>query len=223
MIQEQQETRMTTCLPPIEVPEAPPEVKFWKEGWAPKGPIKIPADYKRVASGSTYATRQAKRLAREAGQTVYVEMKKSKKGGYSRPVACWVPGTILPEVRRLEQETEERRSVSRERAEQSRTRRHERELVRLASRLGELFPNMSEKERLAVVSRAFEVGSDRVGRTAKLDEDRKLELAVIAHARHEHTNYDERLQIGEDREIVRGEIRYFVEKIVADWRIRRSR
>jgi hypothetical protein len=150
-------------------------------------------------------------------------MKHSRRGGYSRAVACWVPKTILPEVRRAQVESETKRRAARQKAGQSRARRHEGELARLTARIGELFPGMPEDERGSVVRRAFEVGSDRVGRTTKLEVDRKLELAVIAHARHEHTDYEQRLMGGEEREFVRRDIREEVERTVERWRGRGPR
>jgi hypothetical protein len=196
------------------------EIKFWEGGWTPKGTIKVPPDYKRLPAGSPFATRLAKKLTWEMGRPVFVEMKHSKKGGYSRAIACWVPTGIIPEVRRAEQETEQRRSANREVSQKTRSRRHERELVRLTARLAELFPGMPENERETVVHYAFEVGSKRVGRTTKLEEDRRLELAVIAHARHQHTDYDERLAMGEDRDDLREELGSYVRMIVDMWKKR---
>jgi hypothetical protein len=197
---------------------APPEVKFWEGGWTPRGVIQVPTGYARLPAGSAFATRLAKKLATESDRVVYIEMKRSKRGGYSHAVACWVPEGILPEVKRVEQETQERRAATRKAAELSRARRHGRELGRLTVRLGVLYPGMPEGERQEVVRRAFEVGSGRVGRTTRIEEDKRLELAVIAHVRHQHTHYDERLMAGEDRECVRKEIRDDVDSIITRWR-----
>ena len=195
------------------------EIKFWGEGWTPQGVVEIPIDYGRMEAGSAFATRTAKKMTAEFGRPVFIEMKNAKRGGCSRAVAYWVPRAILPEVRQAEAESESRREAAREKAGLTRATRHERELARLAARLGLLYPAMPENERTDVVERAFEVGSDRVGRTTKLDEDRKLELAVIAHVRHTHTEYDERLASGEDREYIRQDIHRDVVCVIERWQM----
>jgi hypothetical protein len=90
-------------------------------------------------------------------------------------------------------------------------------LVRLAARLGEMYPGMPEEERMPLVQHAFEVGSQRVGRTTKKDEDARLDLAVIAHIRHQHTKYDELLFEGYDRESAREMIHDEIDDIVKRW------
>src|SRR5262249_36786341 len=147
-----------------------------------------------------YVTRLAKKAALESGRDVYVAMKKSTKRKQSEIVAYWVPSDVMPAVRQAAAATAESRAAKSEKARASRERRHERDLVRLAGRLAELYPGLPERKRAGIVRHAFEVGSDRVGRTTRLEEDRKLELAVLAHARHHHTDYDDRLNAGEERE-----------------------
>src|SRR5205823_8505370 len=107
------------------------EVRFWDDGWTPQGTVTVPPDYGQLPAGNAFATRQAKKFAAEAGRTVFVEMKYSKRGGHSRAVAYWVPAAVLAEVRRATEETEGRRAAVRTVARQGRARRHERELARL--------------------------------------------------------------------------------------------
>ena len=105
----------------------------------------------------------------------------------------------------------------------TRDRANARESARALARLGEFYPRLPEDQRRDVVDRGFETGSGRVGRTTKLDLDEKLRRAVVAHARHAHTRYDELLGPGADawdresaREMVREDVRF----IVSDWQRR---
>jgi hypothetical protein len=190
------------------------EIRFWKEGWTPNGAIEIPDGYVRLARGNHFVTTQAKKLTKAMGQTVYVEMKKDRKRHFNSAIACWVPEEVIEPIRRKEEETRERREKQQQRAAKAREKKHEAELTRLASRLGELYPGLDEVERMGVVRRAFEVGSNRVGRCTKLEEDKKLELALIAHVRHTYTNYDELLTEFWDREDARRRIAYDVDAIM---------
>jgi hypothetical protein len=63
--------------------------------------------------------------------------------------------------------------------------------------------------------------SGRVGRSsgAKGFEQKPIELAVRAHIRHEHTNYDELLMMGWDRDDARIEIMDEVELVIEKWQI----
>jgi hypothetical protein len=66
-----------------------------------------------------------------------------------------------------------------------------------------MYPGCPEDEAEDIVDHAFEVGSGRVGRTSDLDLVDKIRLAVVAHVRHTHTDYDELLQEIYDREYAR--------------------
>ncbi|KAF2223093.1 hypothetical protein BDZ85DRAFT_262965 [Elsinoe ampelina] len=54
----------------------------------------------------------------------------------------------------------------------------------------ELFPFIPEDEAEVIFSRAWQKGSQNVGRARTMDLGRKVQLAVAAHIRHEHTAYD---------------------------------
>jgi hypothetical protein len=67
-------------------------------------------------------------------------------------------------------------------------------------------------------------GSGRVGRSAAgrdLDSN-AITLAVIAHIRHVHTNYDTLLMHGVDRRDARNQIRSQLDKVLDRWRGRRD-
>ncbi|KAG8625876.1 hypothetical protein KVT40_006277 [Elsinoe batatas] len=54
----------------------------------------------------------------------------------------------------------------------------------------ELFPFIPEDEAEVIFSRAWQKGSQNVGRATTIDLGKKVQLAVAAHIRHEHTAYD---------------------------------
>lgn len=61
-----------------------------------------------------------------------------------------------------------------------------------------------------------------MGRTRQIEFDRKVELAVIAFARHQYTEYEQRLtEVWSDWEYdeLRSEIKYDVDEVVEKWRM----
>lgn len=55
--------------------------------------------------------------------------------------------------------------------------------------------------------------------TPKGFEQKPIELAVRAHIRHRHTNYDELLMMGWDRSDARQEIIDKVEQVIEQWQM----
>ena len=85
---------------------------------------------------------------------------------------------------------------------------------------------MPTKTMEEVLAHGFQKGSGRVGRAARLDEERRMELAVNAHIRHRFTDYESHLKarkkVGngspnprmEARQMVRGQVK----RIAESWR-----
>jgi hypothetical protein len=95
-------------------------------------------------------------------------------------------------------------------------------LERFAERIFELFPGCPREEAWTIARHACEKHSGRVGRSAdakKLD-PAKVDLAVRAHIRHVHTEYDALLGRGlrprEARPLIRGRL----EAVAAEWKRR---
>ena len=83
-----------------------------------------------------------------------------------------------------------------------------------------LFPNCPSNEARQIAEHAAERGSGRVGRSAagrELDAN-AITLAVIAHIRHVHTNYDSLLMRGVDRREAREQIRETLDAVLHRWR-----
>ncbi len=56
--------------------------------------------------------------------------------------------------------------------------------------LREIFPRMPAKTMEEILAHGFQKGSGRVGRATRLNEEKRIELAVNAHIRHRFTDYE---------------------------------
>ena len=56
--------------------------------------------------------------------------------------------------------------------------------------LKEMFPRMPAKTMEEILAHGFQKGSGRVGRASRLDEEKRINLAVNAHIRHRFTDYE---------------------------------
>ncbi len=84
----------------------------------------------------------------------------------------------------------------------------------------QLFPGCPPAEARSIAEHTGQRGSGRVGRSAagRSLEPRAIELAVVAHIRHAHTNYDALLMQGTDRLDARMLVREKIERIATKWR-----
>lgn len=98
--------------------------------------------------------------------------------------------------------------------------RQDKELVeRMTAKIREMFPGCLPNEAHTLAEHTALRGSGRVGRSAAgraLDEE-ALRLAVIAHVRHNHTNYDELVMQGMDRAWARQEVAEQIEQVLDEW------
>ena len=110
--------------------------------------------------------------------------------------------------------------------ERARERRAEREALldlryraEFARHIRELYPGCSEVESIAIAEHACRKHSGRVGRTAdaKRFDPEMIAMAVRAHVRHVHTEYDELLIAGWDRHEARGRVRVRVDVVLEGW------
>lgn len=93
-------------------------------------------------------------------------------------------------------------------------------LEQFTAKIFELFPQCPPDEAAVIARHACEKHSGRVGRSAaakELDPD-KVELAVRAHIRHVHTEYDALLGEGLKPKAARPLIRTRLESVARSWR-----
>ena len=92
-------------------------------------------------------------------------------------------------------------------------------IAAFARAIREQYPGCPANEETGIAEHACRKYSGRVGRTAAAKElsPDAIRLAVIAHIRHAHTEYDKLLAQYADRDSARERIRGKVSAILADW------
>lgn len=107
------------------------------------------------------------------------------------------------------------KSVSQEKREQYVEKMDERLRTKWEAELTRRYPNMPQEEISEVAGYATSRGSGRVGRSATIEDP--CRAAVIAHIRHTHTNYEEILESGTDRETARSMVGEDIARIYRQW------
>ena len=89
-----------------------------------------------------------------------------------------------------------------------------------AAKVIQQFQEAPRQEADAIATRACEKYSMRVGRSARAKAlaDDAIALAVRAHVRHAHTEYDRILAEGVEPSAARGLVRSSIERVLARWR-----
>jgi len=82
------------------------------------------------------------------------------------------------------------------------------------------YPRCGADEARGIAEHAAQRGSGRVGRSlaGRELEPKAIDLAVAASIRHQHTNYDELLMRGVERETARANVRERIEEKLEEWR-----
>lgn len=114
---------------------------------------------------------------------------------------------------------EDARELARERAADRRTRLDTEYVRKFAEQIRECYPSCPPSEEHIIAERACEKYSGRVGRSgsAKQFDPGMIDLAVWAHIRHQHTEYDLLLEQGWPREDARKAVVEVVDKILGNW------
>jgi hypothetical protein len=114
---------------------------------------------------------------------------------------------------------EEARARQRERAAARRAELDQEYIQRFAARVRELFPSCPTGREVEIAEHACFKYSGRVGRSAaakRLEED-AVQLAVVAHARHAETGYDQLLGSGVERHEARAMVADAVNQVLDRW------
>lgn len=138
----------------------------------------LPKGYIFVPKGNVYITANCRRLTQAAKKMVYAVINPQR-----RSLGIRVPTYIHAQV--LQDELASR--AERASAVQKRDTALEKQF---RDAILDQFPQTPAVSVPLVVKRAMLKGSHRVGRTGKLDIETKAKLAVRAHIRHTHTDYD---------------------------------
>ncbi|TQV97813.1 hypothetical protein V2A60_006463 [Cordyceps javanica] len=164
----------------------------------------MPRGYKLLRKGYAFMTGLCRRKTMDAGRTLYVVRSGSKTLGLR------APRHIVNEVYEEERQTRVTRRAAV--AARDETMRHAFEAA-----IREHFPDMPDADAEKVLQRALKKRSGRVGRTSKLDMQDKVRLAVAAHVRHSHTNYDGLVRGETSREDARKLVYSSVRQVLAKW------
>ncbi len=170
-----------------------------------------------LPSGDTALTRRARKHSRLSA--VVLQWSRSRRR-YERQ-------GVLVEPEALAQAEEEcladadLRAARRDRAAARGERWDERFTDDFAAAIRSGFPGCPEDEARAIARRACERGSGRIGRTeaGRALSEEAVELAVRAHIRHTHTDYDDYLMRGCDRDGARDRVRPLVDGVLEKWAI----
>jgi len=93
-------------------------------------------------------------------------------------------------------------------------------VARFAARIRQLYPGCPPDRPEHIASHACQKYSGRIGRSAaakRLDEE-AVQLAVVAHVRHDETPYDELLARGLERWDARARVGEEVDRVLSRWR-----
>ena len=169
-----------------------------------------------LPSGNAALTRRAKKHSRR--HAVVLKWSRARKR-YERQ------GLLVEEEALAKAEAEcladeEARQRSRLRSAERRKELDEQYVASFAKRIRELFPNCPMNREQPIAEFACLKYSGRVGRSAagkQLDED-AIHLAVIAHVRHEETDYDTLLGGGMDRYEARQHVQGRIDQVLATWK-----
>jgi len=168
-----------------------------------------------LPSGDTAITRRATKYSKL--RAVVVQWSRTRKR-YERQGILAGPEAI----RRAEEESLADADLRARRREQAALYREEedREFIgEFARAIRTLYPGCPAGEETQIAEHACRKHSGRVGRTAAAKEfdPEAIRLAVVAHIRHTHTNYDELLCRLGDRESARWEVRDQVAAVLSQW------
>ncbi|KAK7418375.1 hypothetical protein QQX98_003995 [Neonectria punicea] len=177
---------------------------------APKEPVVSPTDpmpkgYGFLRKGNAYLTANTRRKTHAAKQQLYVVIDKRN------PLGLRAPTWILKEVHDEDRATRDRRQDQVRRRDDATEKEFE-------TAIRKLFPHIPEEDIHKTIKRALKKRSGRVGRTGLLDLDQKVQLAVAAHVRHCHTQYDTLVRGKMNRNEARSAIKPQATQILSRWR-----
>lgn len=117
-------------------------------------------------------------------------------------------------------EAMQRRAAKRMTPAQKEARReaqHQKDAADFAESIRSRFPRMPEDDVLRCARHATEIGTGRVGRSSTAEDP--VLAAVVAYARHNYTDYEERFDGLADRDENRAAVNGNVREVVAEWEV----
>lgn len=169
---------------------------------APSAPM--PKGYGFLKKGDVYLTGLCRRKTHAIHKTLYVV-----KAGRSLQ-GLRAPRHVISEVLAEDRATRHQRQAVVERRDDATRDAFSKAIKRL-------FPQIPETDLEQCVSRTLQKRSGRVGRTGKITIDEKARLAVAAHARHRHTEYEALLRGKKAQGEARKEVYPVIRRVLREW------
>ena len=169
-----------------------------------------------LAAGDVALTRRA--LALSPRSAVVLQFSRARRRNERQGVL--LEQTAIEQAGRANARDEARRELQRQRRRIRDEVAERRYAADFAAKVVELFPKVPSREAEALAARACEKYSRRVGRSApaKALEEEAIVLAVRAHVRHAHTEYDRILAEGAEPAEARALVRAALEGVLDRWR-----
>jgi hypothetical protein len=168
-----------------------------------------------LSSGNAALTRRSRKYSTLSA--VVVRFSRAR-GRYERQ-GLLVEPVALERAEKECLDDEERRRLARERAALTRERADAQYVAQVAEQTRTRYPGCPPSEAAALAAHACEKYSGRVGRSAaakQLDAE-AIDLAIRAHVRHSHTEYDRLLGRGWERGDARAAVAGKVEQVLEQW------
>lgn len=167
----------------------------------------MPKGYAFLKKGDVYKTGLCRRLSHEAGRTLYIVTAGRK------PIGIRAPCSIIKQVFERDRNTKEDRRVAV-------TKRDDATQLEFKKAILKAFPSIPDESMSNILNQALKKRSGRVGRTGTLPLKDKARLAVWAHIRHCHTNYDDLIRNeGVERDKAREDVRDEVIGVSHKWQV----
>lgn len=167
----------------------------------------VPKGYSFVPKGNMFITGNCRRHTQAAGHAVYVII---NNGDKKTTIGIGVPTNIYLQVQLDEMNTRAERASKVLKRDEAIAKEFEKAIMKD-------FPRIPATAVPRVLERALEKGKGKVGRTSTLDVSKKAVLAVRAHIRHCHTDYDMLLRGGMSKDEARMEVASKVYDLDESW------
>ncbi|KAH6627570.1 hypothetical protein F5144DRAFT_576273 [Chaetomium tenue] len=165
----------------------------------------MPKGYRFVPKGNVYITKNCRKKTHEAERTLYVVV--NKKG---KPTGLRCPAYIHNAVMSENKATAAQRAAAVQKRDAVIEDNFEETIMKL-------FPKIPKTEVPQILKHSLKKHSRRVGRTGTVALQDRVKLAVRAHIRHVHTEYDELLKHGASRPIAREKIWDRLNEVARQW------
>jgi hypothetical protein len=164
----------------------------------------MPKGYVFLRKGIGYKTLHCRKLTREAGEVLYVVVDKKTTLGLR------APSSIISRVHQKANATLAKRIAAVQKRDSA-------DIAKASTEVIAQFRKIPAAEKELVLKHGFKKHSGRVGRTSSISLAKKVTLAVIAHIRHKHTEYDALLRAGEERGVARKSTWKKIEGVMNQW------